>query len=289
MVAPPEPAFNDVFGSVDYTAFLLQLGVFAVSFIVTYGVGRLVAVPVGRRLLRSQRVTPTVRKPMLRFIRVSTVIVAFFVGLFLARLETLLSVMGGFAAALTLAVGFASRDIVGNLVGGVFIISDPKFNIGDWIEWEDNEGIIEDISFRATRVRTFKNELITVPNSVLANSVVVNHAIKDVLRIDYSFSVEYSGNIDDMRRVLLEEAERNPQILADPKPEVIVDDVTAAGIGLTSRFWIANPSRQRYLSVRSAYFQAVKEQFEREGFEMSPEFLELTGELDVPDSSTSDR
>ncbi len=288
MVAPPESVVNDVVGRVDYTAFLLQLGVFVVTFIVTYGLGRLVAVPVSRRLLQSQRVTPTVRKPMLRFIRVSIVIVAFFIGLFFARLETLLSVVGGFAAALTLAVGFASRDIVGNLVGGVFIISDPKFNIGDWIEWEDNEGIIEDISFRATRVRTFKNELITVPNSVLANTVVVNHAIKDVLRIDYSFSVEYSGSIDEMRRVLLEEAERNPEILADPKPEVTIDDLTAAGIGLTSRFWIANPSRRRYLAVRSEYFQAVKERFEREGFEMSPEFLELTGELDVPDPSTSD-
>ncbi|WP_101296587.1 mechanosensitive ion channel family protein [Halegenticoccus soli] len=277
----PSPPLSDPLGRIDYAEFLVQLGIFAATFAVTYGIGRLVAVPLADRVLRSRRITPTVRRPTMKTVRVAVVVVAFFAGLFFARLETLLSVTGGLAAALTLAVGFASRNIIGNLVGGVFIITDPMFNLGDWIEWEDNEGIIEDISFRATRVRTFRNELITVPNSVLANTVVTNHAIKDTLRIDYAFSVEYGGDIDAMRRVLVEEAERNPRILTDPQPEVTVDDVTAAGIGLTSRFWIENPTRRKYLSVRSAYFQAVKERFEREGFEMSPEYLELTGELDV--------
>ncbi|WP_129115177.1 mechanosensitive ion channel family protein [Halegenticoccus tardaugens] len=288
MFVSPGQLLDGTVGRFDYGAFLLQLGVFAVTFAVTYGIGRLVAVPIGDRVLQSERITPTVRRPSMKAVRAAVVVVAFFAGLFFARLETLLSVTGGLAAALTLAVGFASRNVIGNLVGGVFIVTDPKFNLGDWIEWEDNEGIIEDISFRATRVRTFRNELITVPNSVLANAVVTNHAIKDRLRIDYAFSVEYGGDIDGMRRVLIEEAKWNPRILADPEPEVMVDDVTAAGIGLTSRFWIENPTRRKYLSVRSAYFQAVKERFEREGFEMSPDYLELTGDLDVSGSTVVD-
>lgn len=129
-------------------------------------------------MLANKRITPTVRQPAIRAVRVAVYLLAFFTGLFFARLESLLTVTGGFAAALTLAIGFASHDVLNNVVGGLFI-TDPKFNIDDWIEWGEDtasdtdagsntEGIIEDISFRATQVRTFRNELITVPNSTLA-------------------------------------------------------------------------------------------------------------------------
>jgi small conductance mechanosensitive channel len=201
-------------------------------------------------------------------------------------------VTGGLAAALTLAVGFASRDIIGNLVGGVFIITDPKFNIGDWIEWDGgeenaNEGIIEDISFRSTRMRTITNELITVPNSTLANATVMHHDRKDQLRIKCTFCVEYGSDIDAIREALIKEAETTPRVRTDPEPIVIVETVTAAGIDLISLFWISNPSWQKYLSIRSEYFQAVMERFEREGVEMSPDLLELTGGLDADGESVA--
>lgn len=277
-----------------YEVFLYKLTVFLATFVVGVLLGKFVAIPLAERVLRNGRITPTVRRPALKAIRVGVVFVAFLGALFFARLESLLTITGGFAAALTLAVGFASRDVLGNLVGGLFIITDPKFNLGDWIEWESDagtpkEGIIEDISFRATRVRTFRNELITIPNSTLANSTVTNHDIRDQLRIDYPFSVEYGGDIDAMREVLLEAATADPRILADPEPTVVMEDLTAAGLGLTARFWISDPSREKYLAVRSTYFQAVKERFEREGMEMSPEYLELTGDLDVNGSPMTAR
>lgn len=275
-----------------YQAFLYKLLVFAVTFVVVTLLARVAAIPLIERLLDNERVSLTVRRPAIRTARVVSYFVAFILGLFFARLESLLTVTGGFAAALTLAIGFASRDILNNVVGGLFMITDPKFNIGDWIEWNSessveetssgensSEGIIEDISFRATRVRTFQNELITVPNSTLADTMVTNHDIRDRLRIDHPFSVMYDGDIDVMRTVLLEEAEADPRILTDPEPTVVVDGVTAAGIDVVSRFWISSPSREKYLTVRSAYFQAVKERFEREGIEMSPDLLEVTGDV----------
>ncbi len=268
------------FEALDYTDFLYQVGIFALAFLVTYLFGRVAVVPITDRLLRNRRVTETVRSPATRAVRVLVVVTAFFVGLVFARLNTLLSVSGGLAAALTLAIGFASRDILGNLVGGVFIITDSKFNIGDWIEWNGNEGVVEDISFRVTRVRTFDNQLITVPNSMLAGSVVINHAIKNTIRVDYTFGVEYGDEVDAMRRALVEEARANRRILDDPAPKATIDDVTAAGVDLSIRFWVRNPSRQKYLDVRSEYLQDVIDRFRRDGFALSPDLLELRGELD---------
>jgi small conductance mechanosensitive channel len=273
-----------------YAVFLYKLVVFVLIFIGVYLIGRLAAVPIVERTLRNQHITPTVRRPTLKATRAGVVIVAFFVGLFVAQLQSLFAVTGGLVAALTLAIGFASRDVLGNLVGGVFIITDPKFNIGDWIEWNcgeesGNEGIIEDISFRATRIRTITNELITVPNTTLANATVTNHDIKDPLRVKCSFSVEYGSDIDVIKNVLIEEAEANPRVLRNPEATALVETVTAAGIDVIALFWISNPSWEKYLSIRSEYFQAVKERFEREGIEMSPDLLELTGSLEADDES----
>jgi len=62
--------------------------------------------------------------------------------------------------------------VIKNFVAGVFIYTDRPFRIGDWIEWQGNSGVVEDISFRVTRVRTFDNELLTVPNHTLTSDVV---------------------------------------------------------------------------------------------------------------------
>lgn len=283
------PILRRLLSRIDYDLVTLKLGVFALTFAGVYLLGRLVAVPLVDRVLSNRRVTKTVRRPAMKFLRVLVVFVAFFAAMFFARLETLLSVSGGLAAALTLAVGFASRDVVGNLVGGLFIITDPKFNIGDWIEWESGEGIIEDISFRATRVRTFRNELITVPNSQLANSVVTNHAIRDRLRVDVPYSVDVRGDVDAMREALLEAAREDPRILDDPEPTVAVDEVTAAGITLTAMFWIDSPTRPKYLDVRSAYGEAVKERADRGEVTLSPDYLEVTGEVTTVAADATDR
>jgi len=66
------------------------------------------------------------------------------------------------------------QNVISNFVAGVFIYTDKPFRIGDWIEWEDGtySGIVEDISLRVTRVRTFDNELLTVPNSALTEGVL---------------------------------------------------------------------------------------------------------------------
>ncbi|MFB6159562.1 MAG: mechanosensitive ion channel domain-containing protein, partial [Haloferacaceae archaeon] len=73
------------------------------------------------------------------------------------------------------------QDVIANFVAGVFIFTDRPFRIGDWIEWDGYSGIVEDISLRVTRVRTFDNELLTVPNSNLTDGVIKNPVAKEQL------------------------------------------------------------------------------------------------------------
>jgi len=85
--------------------------------------------------------------------------------------------INGFIAGLGLvglAISLAAKDTVSNLFGGFVIITETPFTMGDWISTPSVEGTVEDISFHSTRIRTFADALVTIPNSTLANEAIIN-------------------------------------------------------------------------------------------------------------------
>ena len=68
-------------------------------------------------------------------------------------------------------ITLAAQDTAKNLIGGVVIFLDKPFVVGDWIQMDTFEGTVEDITFRSTRVRTFENSVVNIPNSVIANRI----------------------------------------------------------------------------------------------------------------------
>lgn len=243
---------------------------FAATFLVTYGIGRFVLVPVLARLLSLRSASRTITEAVLRVVRAVALIVAFAYAYDAGGFGDLFAETATFAAALTIAVGFATRDIASNLVSGVFIVSDRRFNIGDWIEWNDRNGVIEAIGFRVTRVRTFDDELITVPNSQLATNAVTNAVASDRLRISADFWIGYGDDVDEATDILLDAAERTEGIIDDPEPTVRVTDVNDSRIRIESRVWIAEPSRPDYVRIRSEYLKRVTRRFREAGISLPP-------------------
>lgn len=82
-----------------------------------------------------------------------------------------------------LAISLAAQDTLKNLIGGIVVIFDRPFIVGDWIETPTIEGIVEDITFRSTRIRTFKDSIITVPNSTISNEMIINWSRMNKRRI----------------------------------------------------------------------------------------------------------
>jgi small-conductance mechanosensitive channel len=258
-----------------------DLVAFVVVLLVVYYVGKAVAVPAVTRLLRSRDVGPTLVKPARKVTLVLVGFAALAVAFAVAGFGNLLASVATIAAALTLAIGFASQDLIGNLVAGVFLIGDPKIKIGDWVEWNGNVGVIEDISFRVSRVRTFDNELVTVPNNELANTAITNPVAKDKLRIQFLFGVGYDDDIDHAKEVIVEEAEAHDEILNEPPVSVRLTELADSYVGLKSRFWIDEPDRSDFVRVRSEYVQAVKERCDAERIDMPYPHQQLTGGIEV--------
>jgi Small-conductance mechanosensitive channel len=195
------------------------------------------------------------RKPLQKITSVAVVFAAIAVAFGAAGFGNFLTALATIGAAATLAIGFAMQDIIKNFVSGVFIFTDKPFRIGDWIQWDGHSGIVEDVSLRVTRVRTFDNELLTVPNSDLTENVVKNPVAKDQLRLKFVFGIGYDDDIDTATEIILEEAENHEDIMDDPGPSVRLVELGDSSVGLQSRIWIDNPGRSDFVKIRGEYVQ----------------------------------
>lgn len=263
-----QPPAGDVVAEV--VALGWQLVRFAVAFVAVYALGHFVVDPLVARVLAFRHVQRTLRTAIQRIVRVVVVFVAISVAFNAAGFGSVFTATAQFAAALTIAIGFATRDVASNLVSGAFIVADPTLNVGDWIEWDDHSGVIQDISFRATRIRTFDNELTTVPNAELASTTVTSPVARNTLRIVHEFDVADDSNLEVVRTILLEEAHRHPAVLDDPGPTVRVTEVTDSRIAVQVRIWIGDPDRADFMRVRSEYLTRVVERFNTAGVELPP-------------------
>ncbi|QKY19546.1 mechanosensitive ion channel family protein [Halolamina sp. CBA1230] len=256
--------------------------VFVVVFAAVYLVGKATVVPLLDRVLDNRGLEEHARRPIRKLSSVLIVFVGVAVAFGFAGFGDFLQSLATVAAAATLAIGFAMQDVIANFVAGLFIYTDRPFRIGDWIEWDGNSGIVEDISFRVTRVRTFDNELLTVPNSQLTSGVIKNPVAKDTLRLQFTFGIGYEDDVEEATDIIVDEAERHPDILTDPAPSVRLTELADSYVGLRSRIWIDNPSRADFVKIRSEYVKNVKQRFDEAGIEIPFPQRELSGGIELP-------
>jgi len=233
-----------------------------------YLFGRMVIGPLFARVTRARGLDDHVQKPLRKLVNFLILFAAITVAFGAAGLGNFLQALATVGAAATLAIGFALQEVIRNFVSGVFIFTDRPFRIGDWIEWNGNAGIVEDISLRVTRVRTFDNELLTVPNSQLANDVLKNPVDADELRLKFVFGIGYGDDIERATEIILNEADRHEGILDDPEPSVRLIELGDSSVGLQSRIWIGEPSRAEFVKIRGEYVTAVKRRFDEEGIDI---------------------
>jgi small-conductance mechanosensitive channel len=201
-------------------------------------------------------------------------------GIVLAAFATL-------AGALALAVGFAAQDLIANFVAGVFIIQDEPFAVGDWIEWNGNGGVVREIQLRVTRLDTFDNELVTVPNSDLASAAVINNVANETRRVSVGFGIGYEDDIEQARDAIIDEGSRIDGVLGDPAPTAPVTSLGDSAVVLDGRLWI-DPKETSYGAVRAEFLEAVKQRFDAEGIDMPYPNTELSGGIEVTNTGSGD-
>jgi small-conductance mechanosensitive channel len=152
-------------------------------------------------------------------ITIGVLIVLGVLGISITPLITALGVGG-------LAVALALQDTLANLFAGIHILMEKSIRVGDFIRLESGqEGYVRDITWRTTRVRMLPNNVVVIPNSKLAQSVVTNYYLPEKrMSLLIPVSVSYSADIEQVEQILVEEAKKGatdiPGLLADPAPFV---------------------------------------------------------------------
>jgi MscS family membrane protein len=141
-----------------------------------------------------------------------------------------------------IAIAFALQSTLGNIFGGVAIIMDKAVRIGDIVEFDDGtSGEVVKVSLRSTKVRTWDNDLITIPNGKFADSRIKNWNLPDMKeRAKVKFSVEYGSDIAQVKKIVLDLIANDNGILTDPAPAVIFDEMGEFALNFTAYFWISD-------------------------------------------------
>ena len=149
------------------------------------------------------------------------------------------------AGIMGIAVGFAAKDSLANLFGGIFVIMDAPYNIGDFITLDTGErGRVIKIGLRSTRLLTRDDVEITLPNAHIANAKVVNESggPYEKTRVAISVGVAYGSDIDRVRAVLLEAAKSVEQVVDDPSPRIRFVEMGDSALIFRVQCWIDEPA-----------------------------------------------
>jgi small-conductance mechanosensitive channel len=167
------------------------------------------------------------------------------------------------------AIGFAFRDILQNLLAGILILLTQPFRLGDQIRTGEFEGTVEDIQIRATTIRTYDNRRAVIPNTDLfAGKVLVNTAY-DRRRLTLRLGI---GNGDDIalaKRIILEAARGAEGVLPDPDPVVRVAELGDFAVQMELFIWIDPPQRVEALDVIDRVLERAKAVLTKAGIDLS--------------------
>ncbi|MCW8919479.1 MAG: mechanosensitive ion channel family protein [Gammaproteobacteria bacterium] len=173
------------------------------------------------------------------------------------------------AGIIGIAVGFAAKDTLANLFSGVFILADAPYKIGDYIVLDSGErGEVTHIGIRSTRILTRGDVEVTVPNSIMGNTKILNESggPHTKYRIGVPVGVAYGSDIDRVRAVLLEVVLAEAAVCDTPEPRVRLRRFGNSSVDFELLGWIEEPSLRG--RVVDALLTAIYKRFMSEGIEI---------------------
>jgi small-conductance mechanosensitive channel len=173
------------------------------------------------------------------------------------------------AGIIGIAVGFAAKDTLANLFSGVFILADAPYKIGDYVVLDSGErGEVTHIGIRSTRILTRDDVEVTIPNSIMGNTKIINESggPHTKFRIRVKIGVAYGTDIDVVRRLLMEVAEAEAAVCDTPEPRVRFRSFGNSSLDFELLGWIDEPSLRG--RVVDSLLTAIYKRFMSEGIEI---------------------
>jgi small-conductance mechanosensitive channel len=170
--------------------------------------------------------------------------------------------MGALVASLGLVsvgLGFALKDILGNFIAGIIIILQKPYKIGDSVTLSDTEGVVEDIRIRDTILRRHDGRIVFIPNTNIFNSNITNNTVSGIRRSEFLVSIPLDDETDlDSTIHAISAALRGlEEILEKPPPQVVADEIKEGKVLVKVMFW-SDPATTDLLHLKTKAISTVK-------------------------------
>jgi small-conductance mechanosensitive channel/CRP-like cAMP-binding protein len=185
-------------------------------------------------------------------------------------------VIGLFAVAVTLilqervfattavgavVIGFALQDTLGNLFAGLAIQIEKPFRVGHWVNVAGKDGMVSEVTWRATKIRTKTGNFVIVPNSALARDTITNYSepIPET-RIEVDIGASYDTPPNRVKTTILEAIKNEPLLAGSRQPEVLLADFAASAVTYRVRVWTSNFALDEVICdrIRTAVYYAFR-------------------------------
>ncbi|WP_204245327.1 mechanosensitive ion channel family protein [Methanosarcina horonobensis] len=215
-----------------------------------------------RRSLKD-RVSKDVGEPILKLLYYGSLIVVFISILPLIGIDPSGLLLAGGVAGIV--IGFASQNIVGNLVSGCFLMFERPIKIGDQVEINGIAGYVTDIRIISTLMRTYDGLLVRIPNQQVFTTNITNIVGHPVRRFEYTIRIRYSDDASAAIWLIKDLIDKEPFALLSPSPSVFVNDLGDSWVNITVRIWAPV---SEWFGLKTRLLWNIKKTLEENGIEI---------------------
>jgi small-conductance mechanosensitive channel len=209
------------------------------------------------------KVSKDAGETFLKFLYYGTIIVVFVSTLNIIGVNPSGFLLAGGITGIVL--GFASQNIVGNLISGIFLMIEKPIKIGDQVEISGTSGIVNDIRIISTIMRTYDGLLVRIPNQQVFSSNITNLVGHPVRRFEFTVGIRFKDDADRAIELIKDLIDKEPFALLNPEPSVFVSELGESSVKLIIRIWAPV---SHWFKLKTNLVWAVKKMLEENGIEI---------------------
>lgn len=215
---------------------------------------------VRRRVNATPRIDPTLGNFFASVVKwlVLAVVVVAVLGIFGIQATSLVAILG----AASLAVGLALQGTLSDLAAGVMLVIFRPYKLGQFVDIGGTSGTVRDLTLFTTELVTPDNVQIILPNGKAWGAIITNYSAHDTRRVDLTFGIDYGDDADTAMRIILETAQADGRVHAEPEPWVRVTNLGDSSVDITARLWC---DAADYWDLKFTLTKAIKEAFDKGG------------------------
>lgn len=246
---------------IDFETFIKEYGTQLLSCIVITVVGLTIIkilMKLIRKSLKHSKIDVTMHKFLLSMIRIVLMIILIVIvlqtlGVPMTSIIAVISVIG-------LAVSLAIQNSLSNVAGGMIILFSKPFELGNYVQIDNVEGTVVQISILHTKLNTIDNKAVYIPNGQVSAEKIINFSTEEKRRLELIFSIGYRDDFTLAQTIIKSLIEKNPLALTDPEPLVHMCEHGDSAIKILTRVWV---NTDDFLTLKYDLLEEVKMEFDK--------------------------